>query len=60
MKSQPRFQNNLSPMSVFSIGLLLNFQSLVNYLKISKKNRKKITQPMLDNSILGVITQRSS
>ena len=46
-------QNKLSHMSVFSIGIMLNFQSLVDFQKCLKQ-MKIITKLKLDNSILHV------
>ena len=43
-------------MSIFSIGIMLNFQSLFDYFKNIKTN-EILSQLKLDNSILGVITQ---
>ena len=41
-------------MSLFSIAIMLNSQSLVVYLKNTKGCLEILTPPKLDNNILGV------
>ena len=49
-------QNKLSPMSVFSIGIMFNFPKFISLFQKYIKQLKILTQIKLDNNILGVIT----
>ena len=44
-------------MSLFSLAIMSNSQSLVVYLKKYRRLLEILTPPKLDNNILGVITQ---